>query len=99
MLLLIVIKIKMKQFLFITSVFAMILMTSCTENQLAKGWGGTATVELPAGEKLIEATWKGEELWYLTRPMREDESPETFKFQEKSSYGVIEGTVVFKESK
>jgi hypothetical protein len=77
----------------------LILMASCTENQLAKGWGGTTTVELPAGEKLIEATWKDEQLWYLTRSMREDESPETFKFQEKSSYGVIEGTVIFKESK
>jgi hypothetical protein len=77
----------------------LILMASCTENQLAKGWGGTATVELPVGEKLIEATWKDEQLWYLTRPMREDESPETFKFQEKSSYGVVEGTVIFKESK
>jgi len=89
----------MKQFLFITSVFAMILMTSCTENERVKNFGGTQTIELPAGEKLIEATWKGDQLWYLTRPMRENESPETFKFQEKSSFGMIEGTVIFKESK
>ena len=89
----------MKQFLFITMMLGLILMTSCTENERAKNFGGTQTIELPAGEKLIEATWKGDQLWYLTRPMRENESPETFKFQEKSSFGMIEGTVIFKESK
>jgi hypothetical protein len=89
----------MKQFIFIASVFAMVLMTSCTDNQRARDWGGTATVELQSGQKLIEATWKGAELWYLTRDMRADESPETYKFQEKSSLGVMEGTVIFKESK
>lgn len=73
-------------------------LTGCG-NTLARSFGGTITVDLPVGEKLQEATWKDDELWYLTRPMREDEEPETWKFQEKSNYGVIEGTVIFKESK
>ena len=89
----------MKQFLFITMILGFILMTSCTENERAKNFGGTQTIELPAGEKLIEATWRGEQLWYLTRPMRKCEAPETFKFREKSNWGVMEGDVIFKESK
>jgi hypothetical protein len=54
-------------------------------------------IDLPKGEKLIEATWKGEDLWYLTRPMRSNESPEIYIFREDSSFGVMEGTVTFKE--
>jgi len=89
----------MKQFLFITMMLGLILMTSCTENERAKNFGGTQTIELPAGEKLIEATWKGDQLWYLTRPMGEGETPETYKFHEKSNWGVMEGDVIFIESK
>lgn len=73
------------------------LLTGCTQNQRAKSFGGTAKVYLPEGKKLVEATWKGEELWYLMRDRREDEKPETYTFKEESSYGVMEGTVIFYE--
>lgn len=73
--------------------------TSCTENVMAKSWGGTATVDLPKGTKLVGATWKDAELWYLYREMREGESPETHTLKEQSNYGVLEGQVIFKESK
>ncbi len=72
-------------------------VAGCTENQMAKGFGGTAVVELPKGEKLVTATWKEAELWYLTRPAKAGEVPETLTFAEKSSYGMIEGKVIFKE--
>ena len=78
-------------------VLATIAITGCTDQQRAKGWGGTATVDLPAGKKLVTATWKENALWYLTRPMRPDETPETFELQESSSMGLVEGTVIFKE--
>ena len=43
-------------------------------------------------------TWKdGGSLWYLTRPMREDEKPETHVFKQSSSYGIFEGTVTIVE--
>ena len=32
-------------------------------------------------------------MWYLTRPMRDDEEPETHTFQQSSEFGVFEGTV------
>lgn len=71
----------------------------CTENQRAKSFGGTATVNLPAGKKLVNATWKETSLWYLTRPMRADEKAETYEFAENSNFGVIEGKVIFVEQK
>lgn len=75
------------------------LFISCTENGRAKNWGGTSTQELECGQKLIEVTWKGENMWILTRTMREDEVAEEYHFQEESSYGLMEGTVVIKECK
>lgn len=76
-----------------------ILLSGCTENQRAKSMGGTMTVTLPAGTKFVNATWKGEELWYLTRPMHTNESAETHAFKEKSSFGIVEGTVLFVEAR
>jgi hypothetical protein len=62
-------------------------------------YGGTINIDLPVGEKLAEVTWKDNNLWYLTRPMREGEEAETWTFQEKSNYGVMEGKVILKEKK
>lgn len=77
---------------------AIALLSSCTENSRAKAWGGTASVDLPANTKLTGATWKDDELWYLTRPMRAGEAAETSTLNEQSSFGLIQGKVVFKES-
>lgn len=90
----------MKKSIFILAVLTMVVgFTSCTENSSARNWGGTAEMVLPSDTKLIEVTWKGADLWYLTRPMREDESPEEYRFHEESSWGVWEGTYVIKEVK
>ena len=72
-------------------------LTGC--KSVAKSMGGTITINVPKGQKVIEATWKNSDVWYLTRPMREDEKPEIFTFQEDSNLGIIEGKVIFKESK
>ena len=64
-----------------------------------KSMGGSMILELPAGVKLEEITWKDDSLWYLTRPMREGEEPETHTFQQSSEFGVFEGTVTVVETK
>jgi len=74
-------------------------LISCTENQRAKSWGGSATVDIPTNNKFISATWKDQELWYSYRPMRKDEYPETVVLKEQASFGMMEGEVHFKESK
>ena len=50
-------------------------------------------------EKLEEITWKDASLWYLTRPMTEDDIAETHVFKQSSNWGVLEGTVTIVESK
>lgn len=72
------------------------IMTGC--QGAAKSFGGSITLRLDPGLKLEEITWKDDSLWYLTRPMREDEVPETHTFQQSSEWGVFEGTVTVIES-
>lgn len=74
-------------------------LTSCTENQRAKTWGGDASIDLPPNQKLVVVTWKDNDLWYLTREMRADEKPETYIFNEESSWGVWEGSYKIMEHK
>jgi hypothetical protein len=73
------------------------LLTSCTENQRAKNFGGAAKVDLPAGTKFVSATWKEEQLWYAYRQARADEKPETVTLKEQSSFGLMQGEVIFSE--
>lgn len=73
--------------------------TGCTENQRPKRFGGTANVNLPANKKLVNVTWKNEQLSILTKPMTTNDVAETYTFKENSSFGLIEGTVVIFENK
>ncbi len=74
------------------------MLTSC-EQYFSRNWGGTTTIKLEKGKKLIEATWKENNLWYLVEPMDPDYTPKTKEFIESSNYGVLEGKVIFIESK
>jgi len=87
-----------KTVLIIAMVAMLVGMTSCTGNQRARRYGGDYTITLEPGQKLIEATWKGDNLWYLTAPMEEGYQPVTKTFHEDSNYGCLEGTVYFVES-
>mgnify|MGYP000110668888 CR=1 FL=1 len=86
-------KIKLTLFAF------MLGMASCTQNEMAKSFGGKAIYTLPKGEKLVNVTWKEDHLWYLTKPMTANDTPETYTFKEKSSFGIIEGSVTLIETK
>lgn len=83
---------------FIAILFIALFAVGCTEQSVTKNYGGSMTVDLEPGQKLEEITWKDSELWILTRPMRDDEVPETHTFYEKSEFGVWEGSVTVKES-
>ena len=74
-----------------------LFLMACSENEMAKSFGGTMHLDLPCGEKLTEITWKDTDLWYATRPMREGEEPETTTFKADSSFGMMEGKVIVKE--
>ena len=84
---------------FLFGIFLFLFFNSCTQNQRAKNFGGKAEITLPANQKLINATWKDDNLWYLTRPMTEVDSAVTYTFQEESSFGIMEGTYIIRERK
>jgi len=87
----------MKQLLAIALIA--ISLASCTQNARVKAWGGKGTINLPKGQKLVNITWKETEIWYLTRPMDSTDVAETYRFQEESSLGVMEGTYNIVETK
>ena len=74
------------------------LMQIC-DNWTSRKWGGLMTIVLPKGEKLVDVTWRGNNLWYLTEPMDADYKPKTKIFREDSNLGILEGTVTFVESR
>jgi len=88
-----------KLFIFLIFLTFINVMYSCTKNQNAKSYGGTAVLELPKGQKLINVTWKESDLWYLIRPMNVSDTAITYTFAEESSYGVWEGKYIIKEQK
>lgn len=66
---------------------------------ITRNFGGTTTINLEPNQKLEEITWKDDDsLWYLTRPMTENDIAETHTFHQSSDYG-LEGTVIIIESK
>jgi len=86
----------MKKILFV--LIAVATLSSC--QYFTRQFGGNTTIKLEKGEKLIEATWKGDgDLWYLVEPMDSDYTPKTKVFKESSLCGVMEGSVTFIESK
>lgn len=56
-------------------------------------------VELEPNQKLVEVTWKNDSLWFLTKNMQEDDVAESYKFYEKDTLGLLEGSVHITETK
>ena len=81
----------MKKILIIAAV-AIAFLSSCTDNQRARQFGGTETVDIPEGRILVNCTWKQDDLWILTK----DTTTGKMYFNEKSSFGVLEGEINFK---
>ena len=76
-----------------------ISIRGCSQ-KVARDFGGEYVLNLPPGEKLVEITWKDNaDLWYLTKPMTEDDVPETYKFRQDNVAGMLEGTVTIIESR
>ena len=71
---------------------AIAFLSSCTDNQRARQFGGTETVDIPEGRVLVNCTWKQDDLWLLTK----DTTTGEMLFNEKSSWGVMEGEINFK---
>lgn len=91
---------SIRPFIIMAMFYATCGMTlSCTDNHMARRYGGEEVIKLPKGEKLVEATWKDDDIWYLTEPMDSDYVPTKKVFNESSSFGVWKGKVIFEESR
>jgi hypothetical protein len=77
--------------LFVIAIAAMAL-ASCTDNARARRFGGVEEVELKPNEVVLNVTWKENEMWICTK----DTVSGVTYFREKSSWGVMEGTVILK---
>ena len=77
---------------------AALALSSCTENMKVKSFGGTSTIEIPADQKFVLATWKDENLWITTKVRTSADSVKSeYRFAEKASFGVMEGTYIIIE--
>jgi hypothetical protein len=75
-------------------IFGVAALFSCTENQKARSLGGNESIDLPEGYSLVNSTWKGQDLWILAINNKTGET----LFYEKSSWGLLEGSITFKNS-
>lgn len=73
-----------------------LVMVGC-EQFVSRKAGGITKIKLEKGQRLIEATWKESNIWYLTEPADSSYIPKTKVFQENSMFGVLEGKVIFIE--
>lgn len=89
----------MKKLIIICAAVVSLSLVGCTKNVRAQRWGGSSTETLPSNTKLVNITWKNENLWLITRPMRTNELPETYIFREVSNFGFMEGKITIIESK
>ena len=71
---------------------AALALTSCTENSRARHFGGTETVAVKPNEVVLNVTWKETEMWICTK----DTVTNIVYFREKSSLGLVEGTIILK---
>ena len=71
---------------------AVAALSSCTDNSRARNWGGTEEVTLKPNEIVLNVTWKNDEMWICTK----DTTSGVVYFREKSSWGMLEGTVILK---
>ena len=77
---------------------AAIVAVSC-ENYTTKYLGGTMTIDVEPGYKVTSATFKDEEIWYFVEPMDSTYVPAQKKLVEKSKHSVLEGTIIFNETR
>lgn len=73
-------------------VLSALINTSCTDNQRARNFGGTETIELLPDEEFVNITWKQDNIWIVVK----NKKTGVFYAREKSSFGVIQGKIIIK---
>lgn len=93
-------KTSVKIFFILVAVILIANLCSCTENERAKNWGGTMTVDVEPGYEVMMATFKSDaSMWYMVRKMADDYTPTDKILIEDSGWDIIHGKVIFHESR
>lgn len=74
------------------SVFFCLVMTQCDGKALEKK--KPLEVHLDAGQKLVSVSHSKSGLYYLSRPVREGETPETSTFKNSETFGMGDSTEI-----
>jgi len=85
----------MKKLLTVLILGIMIVAVGCTANNRAKNWGGSQTITLEEGQRLVNATWKEDNMWLLVKT--DTTKPQIYHFNESSSWGLLEGEITIIE--
>ena len=72
---------------------SLLALASCTDNQIARSFGGTETIKIEPQEKFINITWEQDNLWVIVQ----DTITGTIYAKEKSSFGVMQGKVIIQK--
>ncbi|MFY8004505.1 MAG: hypothetical protein ACOVNR_06655 [Chitinophagaceae bacterium] len=75
-------------------VFIVLLIAGCSENSEGN-LGKTRTIKLKPNEKLLQMTWKRNQLWVLTI----DTIKQEYHFREHSNWGIREDEVIIEKYK
>lgn len=86
----------MRTFIAIVAASGAVALGGC-QQIIARRWGGHMQIDLPACRKFEAADWKESHLWYVTRPMRPSEQPETHRYEASTAFGILQGSVDFVE--
>ena len=77
----------------------LLLVASCTKQSRVRNFGGTEIIKVKPGYRVIMATWKSDDLFYMIEPMADGYEPCEKRLVESSSFGVWESEIIFKESR
>lgn len=89
----------MKKISILMIVATMFALGGCTDNHMTRKFGADTEIKLERGQKLMDVVFNTNNVWYLTRKMNANDVAECYKFQEKSSFGIFEGTINICEQK
>jgi hypothetical protein len=79
---------------------AIITLSSCTQNERVKRFGGSAAIDIPADRQFVNVTWKENDLWVVTKTRTtSDTLHNVYQLQESSSWGILEGTYTINETR
>jgi hypothetical protein len=79
----------------IALILALGVLQGCTDQNVARNYGGTATIKNPDPEHLVfvSASWKDTSMWVVWFNSSKNECI----YKENSSYGVYQGAIIIQE--